>query len=277
MDRPVIIYHADCPDGMSGGWAAWKKFGNRATYIPSHHQNPPPKGLKGRTVYIVDFSYPLPIMRTLVANAERVIAIDHHRMAEPSANLATEKRFDNNHSGAVLAWHYFHPTKPVPHFLRYVEDLDLWRFRLPNSKAVSNLIGSITRDFKTWDRMVEKFESPKNRKRLIKKGKIMLEYEQNLIGRILAKAVFISWKGKQYAAVNSPILVSELGHELSKKSKTGIGIVWHRSPQGIKVSLRSEGNIDATRLSIPYGGGGHRNAAAFVIKNTDRLPWKIIS
>ncbi|MEK7554462.1 MAG: DHHA1 domain-containing protein [Patescibacteria group bacterium] len=277
MKRPVVIYHADCPDGMSGGWAAWKKFGNRADYIAAHHQAPLPKNLKGRTIYIIDFSFPVPVMEKVVREAARVIAIDHHRMAEPSANLADEKHFALNRSGAVLAWHYFHPKKQVPLFLRYVEDVDLWKFSLPNTKVVSVLFELIPHEFKAWDRFVTNFEHPHIRKRLIEKGKAMREYEEALMRRILTRAVRVTWHRKTCYAVNSSIFASELGHELALMSSSRIGVVWHQFSQGLRVSLRSEGNVDVTRIARKYGGGGHRNAAGFLLKKGENLPWRVIA
>ena len=38
----VIIYHTDCRDGFGAAWAAWKKFGDSATYIPGKTELAPP-------------------------------------------------------------------------------------------------------------------------------------------------------------------------------------------------------------------------------------------
>ena len=38
--------------------------------------------------------------------------------------------FDMNHSGARLAWDYFHPGKEPPKFINYIEDCDLWAWKL---------------------------------------------------------------------------------------------------------------------------------------------------
>jgi len=46
------------------------------------------------------------------------------------------------HSGAVLAWQYFMPNEPVPDLLRYVEDQDLWNWKLPHSDAVNAAIAT---------------------------------------------------------------------------------------------------------------------------------------
>jgi phosphoesterase RecJ-like protein len=37
------------------------------------------------------------------------------------------------------------------------------------------------------------------------------------------------------------------------------------SPPSYKVSLRSNGRMDATRIALRFGGGGHRAAAGFPI------------
>src|SRR3990167_11323403 len=53
----AVLYHGGCPDGFGGAYAAWKKFGDTAEYIPVKYGNTPPEGLAGREVYIVDFCY----------------------------------------------------------------------------------------------------------------------------------------------------------------------------------------------------------------------------
>jgi len=41
----VIIYHADCPDGFGAAYAAWKKFGDKASYLPCYMPAPVPDGI----------------------------------------------------------------------------------------------------------------------------------------------------------------------------------------------------------------------------------------
>jgi phosphoesterase RecJ-like protein len=38
-----------------------------------------------------------------------------------------------------------------------------------------------------------------------------------------------------------------------------------QSEGDVKVSLRSRGPVDVTRIAVPHGGGGHRNAAGIVL------------
>lgn len=272
----MVIFHGDCPDGFGGGFAAWKKFGARATYLPQKHGNPLPRGLSGKEVYVIDFAYPKPLMQKLVRVARRVVAIDHHEMVRPSALLAHDHRFDLKHSGAMLAWRYFHPQKAPPVLIRYIEDIDLWCFRLPYGKEVSLAVSFLPFEFKSWNRFVRRFENKSSRVEIIRRAHIMLEYEEFLQKKILGKAVRVRWHGKTHLAVNAPVFVSELGNELAKRSTAHIGIIWHRAPDGIRVSLRSIGNVDVAKLAAREGGGGHPHAAAFRIKKGEKLPWKTL-
>ena len=72
------IYHANCPDGFGGAYAAWKKFGKDAEYIPVKHGNPVPDGLSDACVYLIDFCYPKEIMDSIVSGAASVTILDHH-------------------------------------------------------------------------------------------------------------------------------------------------------------------------------------------------------
>src|SRR3989338_10219323 len=128
MKKIIILYHADCSDGFGGAWAAWKKFGNKVSYIPVWHQEPPPKGLKNKIIYMIDFTYPEKITKKLIRDNKRVTSIDHHETAEKTTKLTFDYRFSLDNSGSALAWKYFHPKKKIPLFLKNIEDMDLWKF-----------------------------------------------------------------------------------------------------------------------------------------------------
>ena len=105
--------------------------------------------VEGRDVLIVDFFYPLPILRAMAAEARSVLVLDHHKTArEDLAELLTPPAtwsswinpiqwtgpnlraiFDLNRSGAGLTWDYLHPGVPRPRIIDLIEDRDLWRFK----------------------------------------------------------------------------------------------------------------------------------------------------
>src|SRR3989344_4937574 len=107
----VVFYHADCTDCFTSAWVAWKKFGNRAEYLPYFHDDEPPK-MKNKEVYMLDMTFPEKVTRRLMKD---------------------KSLYALSHSGCVLAWKYFFPKKPVPEFLLYIEDVDIWRQKMKGS------------------------------------------------------------------------------------------------------------------------------------------------
>lgn len=64
-------------------------------------------------------------------------------------------------------------------------------------------------------------------------------------------------------ALNTPLHISEVGHELAKQSGT-YGLVWYLDAENkVRASLRSTGDYDVSAIAQAFGGGGHRNAAGF--------------
>ncbi len=254
----VVLYHSNCSDGFGAAYSAWKKFGSRAEYVAVQHQMPPPKGLTDKEIYSVDFAYPIPITKKLIRENKRVTAIDHH-ISSKTATLLTEKPlYAVNHSGAVLSWKYFHSGKKVPLLLSYIEDTDIWKFKLPHTKEIFAYLDLFNFDFRVWDKLVREFENPKRRKHWLQAGSIILKNEDRLISRLVANnKELVRFAGKKIYAINSPLFQSEIGHILSAM-KPPIAIVWKEKQGNIFVSLRSDGSVDVSKIAKRFGGGGHR-------------------
>ena len=53
--------------------------------------------------------------------------------------------------------------------------------------------------------------------------------------------------------------------------------MWREEKDGsVHVSLRSDGAVDVSKIATQFGGGGHKTASGFYVKNISKLPWKII-
>ncbi|MDP3998984.1 MAG: DHHA1 domain-containing protein [bacterium] len=268
----VILHDGDCSDGFGGAWAAWKIFGNKADYIGVKHDNPPPQGLKNKTIYLIDFTYTEPIIRRFLRDNKLVTAIDHHATAERAAKLTQDYLFDNSHSGCALAWKYFHPTKPLPVLLKHIEAVDLWRF-LPDSAALFAYLNLFSQDFKIWDKIIRDAENPKKLKGFIEKGKIVLRYEDKRVQNLVQKnSELVKFAGYKTLAVNSANWPSQVGNELVKKLPP-IGIIWSRRDNKIIVSLRSDRSVDVGKLAKRFGGGGHPGSSGFSLPGNAKLPW----
>lgn len=280
MKNIVILYHGDCRDGFSGAWAARKKFGKKADYYGLKYGPENfvalPKGLKNKTVYLIDFCLKGGNqMRQLVKNNKKVVVLDHHHDAESFAKIANNYIFDNNRSGATIAWSYFHPKKPIPTFLKYVEDLDIWRHSLPHTFAASAYLDLFDFDFLVWDKLAREFADSKIRLKIFEKGAALLEYENKKIRDLVGKnAELVGFLNYKVLAVNSPNWASKIGNLLCRKQPP-FGIVWNKRGNLISVSLRSKkGKFDVSEIARKFGGGGHKAAAGFSLKSLKDLPWK---
>ena len=96
-----------------------------------------------------------------------------------------------------------------------------------------------------------------------------------MIENIISSAEPVKIMGKNALAVNSPVLVSEIGNILASKAG-GLGIVWCVKSGRIKISVRAVGKADAQKLAVKFGGGGHIGAASFNLPydgKSVKLPW----
>lgn len=275
MKKIAVLYHTNCHDGFSAAWAAWKKFGNKASYIPVEPQTLPKEKIKNSEVYVIDASYHETAIQELLKNNNFVTVIDHHVSHRKDAEIASQWHFDLNHSGAVLAWQYFHPDKKIPRLLLHIEDLDLWKFKLPHSQEVDVILEFVKLDFRSWDKTVRNFESIRFRKIKFKEAVSMIRYKKMLIEKILRRAETARFAGYRASVVNSPVFQSEIGHLLVNKSQP-IAVIWFFKKEKFKVSLRSNGKVDVAKIAKKYGGGGHKLAAGFSWPLNKKLPWQVI-
>lgn len=272
----AVIYHKNCLDGFASAWAAWLKFKNKAIYLAAEHQvnNSVIDNLKGWTVFFLDFGYSsADKIKRLAKNNKRIVLIDHHVSQKSLKSLYDEFIYSEKHSGAVLSWRYFHPSKPVPKLLKYIEDIDLWKFKLAYTRELMANLETYEMDFKLWQKFSRDFQLAKTRKKYLEQGKFIIKDRQKTTERLANSAEKVFFAGFPTLAVNSPVLVSEIGNLLSQRSKT-FAIVWRYKRNDLEVSLRSTGKVDVAKIAEKYGGGGHQAAAGFTIKTSVKFPWK---
>ena len=277
----VIIYHASCRDGFGAAYAAWKKFGDEASYIPQSDRKELPEGLKDKKIYILDFGFDMETTKKLEQENKSVMIIDHHQTAEQVINSFPGNIFDNTHSGAFLAWKYFHPETEVPELLLQVEDHDLWRFKMPDNREFNAAIGLYPMSFTAWNTIIEKLKDEKERLQFIAKGNLVSRFEDKIVNDMLQYKELVRFEGSEVWALNvERTYRSILGNRLAglnlQENKTPIGIVYYRYGGAVHVSLRSHGETDVSVIAQKYGGGGHKNAASFRVKTFGELPFTVI-
>lgn len=280
ITKPIVFfYHANCTDGFSAAWAAWRTFGDSAQYVATFHEEPPPVELKDKEIYTLDITFSEPVTRELIANNIRVTAIDHHESSKAVTQSTQEALYAEDHSGATLAWQYFHPGEPVPELLLSVEDMDLWRLAREGTKELYAYLDLFDFDFATWSRLVGEFEDPEKRAAMLRTGTTLLQYESKLIERLISKdAHMVRFDGLVMHAINaSSVFRNYIAIALAQSSPSGIGMAWWETGDGmIAVTLRSTGNVDVSALAAKHGGGGHPHSAGFRVASRAAIPWENI-
>lgn len=158
MKNIVVFYHKNCLDGFGSAWAAWKKFGNRADYIGLEPRHPIIPKIKNKEIYFLDVAPRAAELKNLTLKNKKVVFIDHHISRRDMIGLATESIFSLNNSAAVLSWKYFHYKKQAPSLLKFIEDYDLWRLKLKNTKEFIAALRICDFDFRLWNKIVSDFE-----------------------------------------------------------------------------------------------------------------------
>lgn len=257
----LVIYHADCSDGFGAAYSAWKLLGDRAQYYAAKYNEPPPD-VKGKNVAILDFSYDNATTKKMIKSSNSLIVIDHHKTAMIELHDVTCTHFDMTHSGAMLAWKFFHPGKEPPRLIKYIEDRDLWKWELPYSKEFSAAFDMVPFDFEEFDKFLDDSTVDNAQER----GSYILAYSKTVISRIAKHASSRKIDGKHVLVVNSPHWMSEIGNTLSVKCDFAVIWYWDHGTCQVKVSLRAHhDDTDVSEIAKKFGGGGHRKAAGFVL------------
>lgn len=291
MTPMTILYHASCADGFTAAWLLNRTFENskepdNISCIPVQYGEAPPLDtLTGHNVVVVDFSYPTDALNALCDTASSLVVLDHHESARATLEGFAAARlrhirpngspvmtappyivFDITKSGARLAWEWVRPDRKssAPLLIQLVEDRDLWRFDLPNSKVLNAAIGSYEMTFENWDDLDKRLD-PHYRveySHLLAEGTALLRAQDRIIRQQAARAR-AEWVGGHFVLVaNATTCISETGQALAETQPFGVTYqdigykrVW---------SLRSlPHGVDVAKIAEGYGGGGHPNAAGF--------------
>lgn len=252
-----VLYHAECPDGFGAAYAAWKVLGDSATYLPVTHGQSPPDLPPEARVAMVDFSYKRAVIVKMRESVQDMIVLDHHATAQDELQGLDWAEFDMEKSGARLAWEYWHPNEPLPELLAYIEDKDLWWWRLEQSAEVSIALHSLPMDFELWNGL--KVDQLKI------EGVALRRLQEQLVGAAVGRARMESLFGYDVPVVNATDFRSEIANRLcSLHPDRPFAAAYHYDKDGeLCWSLRSVGDFDVAALARTVGGGGHKNASGF--------------
>lgn len=263
-DKLLVVYHANCMDGFCAAWVVWQAQLNLAEYYPAQYGTEGADvvlpDVNGRNVLMVDFCTGREQLMRLHRQARSLLVIDHHKTAEAVCGGLEFCRFDMERSGAGMTWDHLHPGEQRPWPVAYVEDRDLWRFALPDSKAVNAYLSTLPHDFYAWQLLSDQC-TPEG---AAERGKAVLAYIDRYVRDVGAQARLTKFGGySPIPIVNAPYVnTSELVGHLAGARLFAVG--WFQRADGLyQYSLRSRGDFDVSELAKHFGGGGHKGAAGF--------------
>ena len=295
-------------------------FGDESTiFHPVKYGGPLPDIGPEDDLYCVDFCPAPEVVASWLARPGRTTLLDHHASAvrrclpllepmphrhigtfgdtfglawgEPKAG--SKVVFDLDRSGARIAWDELNPDgvfqigaprlpKPAPWFIDYVQDRDLWRWLLPESKAVSAFMRSFGLDLTTLFPLFDEWADDRGvTGYAIDCGRALLRQQEQDVRAI---APSLDWWDMpdglggtvSVPVVNSCIHGSELGHFLVVEHDAPFSVTWYDEGVGadtVKFSLRGrDGGLDVSKVAEMFGGGGHPAAAGFRQPRRDFVP-----
>lgn len=305
MKDNLVLYHASCSDGFAAAWVMKMALGETADYkAVQYGQGLPIEVFGYKSIYIVDFSYSRQVLEGLHAQVP-VIVLDHHKTAREALEGLDYCHFDMERSGAMMAWDYCYGTSrdsydarwssvpPRPWIVDYVQDRDLWRHMLPNSKDINAAIGSWVHDFQEWDarlaigtrhaamegvgirRMQQQAEDSAMGWAYDVPALRFIEEERRKLAASVSRAADALARDKirdemlALSDLKVPIInitgknISEVVGRLAKGRAFAVG--WFRlDAETFVYSLRSDENgMDVSEIAKSLGGGGHARAAGF--------------
>lgn len=283
----LVVYHANCPDGLGAGWVFWRDVLNKdnTKFFPGKYGDAMPT-VDNLNVVFVDFAYQLDAMNQLLSKAKSIRVLDHHKTAEPLRNI-NNLRFsivlDMDRSGAMIAWDEVHPGVERPWFINDIGDRDLWRWSIPESKNTTRAMFGIGK-YATFETFNTLQNTEQERKKYIALGIPLVMDEENTYDALVHSAVDCIAapypRGPKYKVrlVECDYTkASEVGSRLVADKLCDFAVMyrynvvkdeWYLSCRSLKGQ-----NVDLTKILKQFDpkSGGHAEAAGMTIYSGSNL------
>jgi oligoribonuclease NrnB/cAMP/cGMP phosphodiesterase (DHH superfamily) len=202
--------------------------------------------------------------------AKSLVVLDHHASAEKHCGDLEYCTFDMKRSGAQMAWDYCYPRRLAPVLIRYIQDRDLWQWKLAHSREVCAYMDTYPWIFKEWDRLSEVLEGP-GFNGALDVGQGIIKFSNLQIKMLCKRKYILNIGGMDVPTVNTATFRSEVCDALLSETSPA-SATYSFNGEKYVFSLRSDGRVDVSELAGKYpGGGGHKNASGFSLDRLEDL------
>lgn len=298
MKKIIVIYHRADFDGIFCREIARKFLGDTAEYIGWDHGDPFVKMPEQGTVYVLDLS-PECLDATLIETTfwNRIIWIDHHkssiekfddrkrypamagyRIDGVAACRLTWQWFTHKQDGGTSTSDFGLPQKQdfvdrfvsEPLAVRLAGEYDIWDKRDSNAELFQHGLRGAERDFQWLLCEDAAANAEKYVVEILEQGRaIAYAKTQENEGIIKSYGFTVEWEGLSFLCCNHARFNSHLFTAGIKPEHDALlGFNFDGSKQDWRFSLYGipGKDIDLSLIAVKHGGGGHRGACGFRLK-----------
>lgn len=276
MIYDIVLFHYPCQDGLASAWVVYYYYAlyniNIELYPISHGDTIDIKRLVGKRVLICDYSPRPEVLDEIVKVVSKITILDHHISAQKLLHDREYAIFDMNRSGAGITWDFFFPDTEMPLFIKMVQDGDLWKWQVKDSK---NFLSGFDLEYKKLDsldfeKIFKLFDQLfLDESRMAYYISCGIDFNKSKTERLQKMAkehetTITKYKGFNVCSVECNYEdSSELGNILSSKPEIDFAVLWqYFSPkEEYHIGFRSCGDVDVSVIASSFGGGGHKNAS----------------
>lgn len=282
----ICIYHNKDLDGYCSGAIVKRKYPD-AIMLGWDYGMPLPfeeSEVIGHHLILIDISFPMAKMFELAVTAESLTWIDHHISAIKEYKAFPPEAIGGENIIAVLedgisacegGWKYLFPDVEMPTAVKLVGEYDTWRnqdkFRWDNAilpfQFGMRMFCSSPETFPTqlFDDYVIVTNNPVYK--IINDGKLILSYQKTQNERACKSSFEIEFEGLRAVCLNNGGANSQVFDSVYDESKHDIMIPFFFTGKHWTFSLYTTKNeVDCSVIAKNKGGGGHKKAAGFQLK-----------
>lgn len=228
-------------------------------------------------IFVTDILCNEESLSKLLESGKEVVVIDHHKTSEWVLNIQhpnLEVVLNTSKSATLLVYEWLNSQgfnlSSWEQVVMAVNSHDLWLRDNPQSEKVNSLLYLIGQA-----RFSRRFLENQSLE-LSPAEELILELERERAEKVISAALervqyFTDSQGRCYGCVYAEGYVSEIGAAIAQKADYAVIVMMHITPltgerPGV-VSLRSADKADVSEIARCHGGGGHKNAAGFFVKN----------
>lgn len=203
----------------------------------------------------------------MLAGEKDVVILDHHATTEKLKQFHFTVH-DLNKCATLITWHWLkdqgYDVSAYEEFALCVNDVDLWLLKRKDSLKMGmlfHLLGIDRFEKRFYNTPYSTFTDTET---------LLIELEEERKNSYIRKAIrnmttFTDKNGYTVCLLFAESYASELGNSIIADGIADYVVLINSQQK--KVSLRSRRDVDIRNIAENNGGGGHRNAAGFSIKN----------